>query len=431
MGNHIMPRHFFIENRNKLSKLLKPKSVAFIHSNDEMPRNGDQYFPFRQNSDLFYLTGINQERTVLVLCPDHIVPKNREILFIIKPNLSLETWHGKKFAKSEATEISGIENIVWIDDFTQISDELVYASDSIYINIYENPRFTTEIIGSAMRYAQQAKQKFPLHKMERLAPLLSDLRICKSHEEINIIRHACDVTKEAFDRVLKFVRPGLYEYEIEAEITHEFIRKGAGGHSFYPIVASGENACILHYISNRNTCNTGDVLLLDFGAEFSNYAADCSRTVPVNGKFTQRQLDMYKATLRVFNNAKSLMVKGASIIIINKQVGKLWEEEHVKLGLYSTQDLREQDKNNPLYTKYFMHGISHFLGMDVHDTGSRYQTFEPGMVLTCEPGIYVREEGIGIRIENDILISEDGPIDLMSHIPIEADEIENLMAHSR
>lgn len=427
MGNRFMTSRFFIENRNKLVKLLKPNSIAFIHANDEMPRNGDQFFPFRQNSDLFYLTGINQEKTILVLCPDHPVDKNREILFIIKPNPSMETWYGKKLSKTEATTISGIENIIWIDDFSQISEELIYTSENIYVNLYENPRFKSEVISNAMRFAHFIHQKYPMHKTARLAPLLTNLRLIKEHDEVNIIRHACDITKDAFYRVLNFVKPGISEFEVEAEITHEFIRKGTSGHAYYPIIASGENACILHYNDNRSVCKNGDLLLLDIGAEFYNYAADCSRTIPVNGRFTKRQRDLYDSCLRVFKQAKSLMVKGSSITIINKQVGKLWEEEHVKLGLYSLQDLKEQDTNNPLYSKYFLHGISHFLGLDVHDSGSRYQTFEPGMVLTCEPGIYLREESTGIRIENDILITENEPIDLMHSTPIEAEEIENLM----
>jgi Xaa-Pro aminopeptidase len=427
MDNCLMPRHFFAENRKKLINQFKPGSVAFVHSNDEMPRNGDQFFPFRQNSDLFYLTGINQEKTVLVLCPEHPLPQNREILFIIKPNPSMETWFGKKLTKSQATEISGIQNIIWIEDFQQISEELIYSSENIYINIYENNRFNTEVLSAAHRFAQTAKLKYPLHQFQRLAPLITNLRVIKSPEEINILRHACEITGKAFNRVLDFVVPGVYEYEIEAEITHEYIRLGAQGHSFYPIVASGENACILHYINNRNVCNDGDAVLLDFGAEFSNYAGDCSRTIPANGKFSKRQRQFYEATLRVLKQSRELLVKGASITILNKQVRKLWEEEHVKLGLYSMQDLKEQDPSEPLYSRYFMHGISHFLGLDVHDTGSRYLTFEPGMVLTCEPGIYVREEGIGIRLENDILISEEQPIDLMAHIPIEIEEIEDLM----
>lgn len=427
MGKSMLPRRFFEGTRSKIMKRLKDHAVAFIHSNDEMPRNGDQFYPFRQHSDLYYLTGINQEKTILVLCPHHPLPKNRETLFIIKPNPTLETWYGKKLTKTEATEISGIENVLWIDDFDQMAEEIIYLSSHIYLNIYENARFKTDIESRDLRYAKSLKNKFPLHKYERLAPLLTELRILKEPEEINLMRHACDITGKAFERILKFTKPGVFEFEIEAELTHEFIRNGTQGHAYYPIVASGENACILHYIENRKRCEDGEILLLDFGAEFSNYAADCSRSIPVNGKFTKRQRALYEATLRVYNKAKAMMVKGASITIINKQVGKLWEEEHIHLGLYTAEDLKNEKPDNPLYTKYFMHGISHFLGLDVHDTGSRYQTLEPGMILTCEPGIYIREEGIGIRLETNILVTEDNPIDLMAHIPIEPDEIETKM----
>lgn len=423
----MLPRHFFEENRNKLTKLLKKNSVAFIHGNDEMPRNGDQYFPYRQHSDLFYLTGINQEGTILALCPNHPLPKNREILFIIKPNPTMETWYGKKLTKTEATEISGIGNVIFINDFDTQAEDLIYQSSSIYLNIYENARFKTDVECKDLRYAKLLKSRFPLHTYERLAPLLTQLRTVKEPEEINVMRHACNITGKAFERILKFTRPGVFEFEIEAEITHEFIRNGAQGHAYYPIVASGENACILHYIENRSRCEDGEILLLDFGAEFHNYAADCSRSIPVNGKFTRRQRDLYEATLRVYKKAKAMMVKGSSITIINKQVGKLWEEEHVKLGLYTMEDLKNENPENPLYSKYFMHGIGHFLGLDVHDVGSRYQTLEPGMILTCEPGIYIREEGIGIRLETNILVTEEAPIDLMANIPIEADEIEELM----
>lgn len=429
MVKSMLPRRFFEENRNKLTKLLKDKAVAFVHSNDEMPRNGDQFFPFRQHSDLFYLTGINQEKTILALFPTHPLPKNREILFIIKPNPTLETWHGKKITKTEATEISGIENVLWIDDFDQMAEDMICYASKIYLNIYENARFKTDIESRDLRFAKNLKNKYPLHQYERLAPLLTELRIIKEPEEINIMRHACDITGKAFERVLKFTKPGVFEFEVEAELTHEFIRNGAQGHAYYPIVASGENACILHYIENRKRIEDGEILLLDFGAEFSNYAADCSRSIPVNGKFTKRQRALYDATLRVYNKAKAMMIKGASITIINKQVGKLWEEEHIKLGLYTLEDLENESPENPLFTKYFMHGISHFLGLDVHDTGSRYQTLEPGMILTCEPGIYIREEGIGIRLETNILVTEDEPIDLMAHIPIEPDEIESKMQH--
>ncbi|NJO68719.1 MAG: M24 family metallopeptidase [Bacteroidetes bacterium] len=278
-----------------------------------------------------------------------------------------------------------------------------------------------------IRLAKKITDKFPLHQKERLSPALTSLRLLKEAEEVNIIRYASQITGKAFQRVMRFVKAGIYEYEIEAEITHEFLKSGASGHAYYPIVATGENACFLHYINNKSICNDGDLLLLDFGAEYGNYAADCSRTIPVNGKFSPRQLQVYKSVLSVFQKARSLMVKGTTITLIQKQVCKLWEEEHVKLGLYSMEDLHRQDPDDPLYQRYYMHGISHFLGLDVHDVGNKNAILEPGMVLTCEPGIYIREEGMGIRLENDILITNDEPIDLMQHIPVDADAIEELM----
>jgi Xaa-Pro aminopeptidase len=425
--NQILPHRLFEHNRAKLCKLLTKNALVIIHSNDEMPRNGDQFFPFRQSSDLFYTTGINQEKTVLVLCPDHPIAKNREIMFILKPDPLFETWNGKRLTKSEATAISGVKNIVWIEEFESMLPDLFYYSETVYLNQYEGSKYFSEVESRDVRLGNKIRQRFPLHHYERLSPLLTQLRLLKEPEEINIIRHACMITEKAFERVLKFVKPGVFEFEVEAEISHEFRRNGAEGHAYYPIVASGESACFLHYITNRNPCKDGELLLLDFGAEFSNYAADCSRTLPVNGHFTPRQKDVYNATLNVFRKAKALMVKGTSITHINKQVCKLMEEEHVKLGLYSLEDLHRQNQENPLYANYYMHNISHFLGLDVHDAGNRFQTLEPGMILTCEPGMYIREEGIGVRIENDILITEDEPIDLMHSIPIEVEEIEAIM----
>lgn len=422
-----IPRHLFEQNRIKLNNKLQAHSVAIITSNDEMPRNGDQFFPFRQNSDLFYLTGIYQEKTTLVLCPDHPNSNLREILFILKPNKELETWLGKKLTKAEATAYSGIETIMWEEEFEKTLSEIIFANSVLYLNLPENFKVSTELKTADWRLTEKLINKFPLHKKERLAPILTTLRLDKEPEEINIIRYACQITGKAFNRILKYVKPGIYEYEVEAEITHEFLKSGAMGHAYYPIVASGENACILHYITNKSKCNDGDMLLLDFGAEYANYASDCSRTIPVNGKFTPRQLEVYNATLRVFQKAKALMVKGTSITLIQKQVCSLWEEEHIKLGLYSMEDVRRQDPQEPLYLRYYMHGISHFLGLDVHDVGNKNIILEPGMVLTCEPGIYIREEGLGIRLENDILITHDEPIDLMQHIPIEAGEIEEIM----
>lgn len=422
-----IPRHLFEQNRIKLNSKLQAHSVTIVTSSDEMPRSGDQFFPFRQNSDLFYLTGIYQEKTTLVLCPDHPNSQMREILFILKPNKELETWQGKKLTKTEATAVSGIDTIIWEDEFEKTLNELIVANSTLYINLPENPKLVTEIKTADQRLAEKIINRFPLHKKERLAPILTQLRMDKEPEEINIIRYACQITGKAFNRVLTFVKPGIYEFEIEAEITHEFLKSGAMGHAYYPIIASGENACFLHYIANKGRCKDGEMLLLDFGAEYANYASDCSRTIPVNGKFSARQLEVYNATYRVFKKARELMVKGTTITLIQKQVCSLWEEEHIKLGLYSMENIRRQDPQEPLYQKYYMHGISHFLGLDVHDVGNKNMRLEPGMVLTCEPGIYIREEGLGIRLENDILITQDEPIDLMQHIPVEAEEIEEIM----
>lgn len=422
-----IPRHLFEQNRVKLNNKLQERSIAIITSNDEMPRNGDQFFPYRQNSDLFYLTGIYQEKTTLVLCPDHPNSNYREILFIIKPNKELETWQGKKLTKAEATALSGIQTILWEEELERVLNEAINLSSIIYLNVPEHIKTIPEVKTAEYRLADRISSRYPLHRKERLAPLLTNLRLIKEPEEISIIRYACQITGKAFNRVLNFTKPGVYEYEVEAEITHEFLKSGAMGHAYYPIVASGENACILHYINNRNKCIDGELLLLDFGAEYANYAADCSRTIPVNGKFTPRQRAAYDACLRVFKKARQLMVKGTSITHIQKQVCSFWEEEHIKLGLYSIEDVHRQDPQEPLYQKYYMHGVSHFLGLDVHDVGNKNVILQPGMILTCEPGIYIREEGFGIRLENDILVTQDEPIDLMQHIPIEAEEIEELM----
>lgn len=422
-----IPRHLFEQNRNKLKNKMQEHSVAILTSNDEMPRNGDQYFPFRQNSDLFYLTGINQERTTVVLCPDHPNAAYQEILFLLRPDKEMETWQGKKLTKAEAASISGIQTIMWESDLERMMNELVYANTTIYLNIPETLKNPPDIKTADIRLAEKILNRYPLHRRERLSPLLMSLRMIKEAEEINIIRYACQITGKAFERVLSFVKPGVHEYEVEAEITHEFLKAGATGHAYHPIVASGENACYLHYINNKNNCKNGDMLLLDFGAEYANYAADCSRTIPVNGRFTERQLQVYNATSNVFKKARQLMVKGTSIMHIQKQVCSFWEEEHVKLGLYSMEDIHRQDPQEPLFLKYYMHSISHFLGLDVHDTGNKTTILEPGMVITCEPGIYIREEGLGIRLENDILITHEEPLDLMQHIPMEAGEIEEMM----
>ncbi|UCH14252.1 MAG: aminopeptidase P N-terminal domain-containing protein [Bacteroidales bacterium] len=414
-------------NRQKLIKKIEKNSLVVVNSNDQMPRSGDQYFPFRQNSNLFYLTGINQEKTALILCPDHDSKDLREILFIRKSDSKLEIWEGKKLTKDESKEISGINTVKWLDEYDSVLSGLMVKTDNIYINLPENPKFNPEVVVRELRFANELKNKYPAHCHKRLAPVLNELRLIKEPEEIDLMKKACYITKEAFNRVLGFVKPGVMEYEIEAEITHEFLKRGSDGHAFQPIVASGKNACILHYIKNNQKCKNGDLVLLDFGAEYANYAADCSRTIPVNGRFSTRQREFYEATLRVFKFAKSIIKKGITINKLHKKVSECWEEEHIKLGLYTRKEVRNQDKNVPLWAKYYMHGTSHFLGLDAHDTGNKDVVLRAGMVLTCEPGIYIQEEKIGIRLENDILITDTGNTDLTGDIPIEPDEIESIM----
>jgi Xaa-Pro aminopeptidase len=418
----------FIENRKKFVSKMKPNSMAIFNSNDEMPRNGDQNFPFRQSSDLFYLCGIDQEKTILVLYPDCPVPKYREMLFCVETNEIIAVWYGHKYTKEEATATSGINTVVWLSQFETILHELMVNCSSVYLNANENLRFTTEVPYRDVRFNKWLQEKYPNHTYERSTPLVTSLRLQKSPIEIELMKTAIGITNKAFRRLLGFVKPGVMEYEIEAEIDHEFIRNRASGHSYYPIIASGKSACVLHYVENNRPCHDGDLLLLDFGAEYANYCSDLSRTIPVNGKFTKRQKDVYNATLRVMKQAKAKLVVGTTIDEYHAEVCKIMEQELIGLGLFTAEDVKKQDPNNPLFFKYYMHGTSHFMGMDVHDVGTKQMKLLPGMVFSCEPGIYIPDEAIGIRIENDILVTENGPVDLMDIIPIEADEIEELMA---
>jgi Xaa-Pro aminopeptidase len=419
-------KNLFINNRLKLINKIKPCSLVIVNSNDEMPRNGDQCFKYRQNSDMFYLTGLDQEKCILCICPDHPLENYREVVFTVKTNETMVTWYGHKYSKEGVTETSGVKNVMWLDDFENYLKEYMSRVEFVYLNLNENPRFSTDVPLKDFRFANKLKNDFPLHKYERLAPILTELRLVKEPQEIDLISTACNITGKAFDRILKFVKPGVMEYEIEAEITHEFLVNKASGHSYSPIVASGINSCILHYEENNKECKDGDLVLLDFGAEYANYAGDCSRTIPVNGKFTPRQKDCYNAVLRVMKYAASLLVPGTTIDAYHKEVCKFMEKEMIILGLFTEEDLKNQDKDKPLYFKYYMHGTSHFMGLDVHDVGTKQHVFKKGMVLSCEPGIYIPEENIGIRIENDIMV-DNVPVDLMKNIPIEADEIERLM----
>jgi Xaa-Pro aminopeptidase len=421
----------FIENRERYKAHLLPKSIAFFNANDEMPRSADQNYPFHQHPDLFYLTGIDQEQTLLVIFPDAPLPKYREILFLRKTNEHIAVWEGHKYTKEEARAASGIQTIMWTEDIPSVIPMLMNHCMNVYVNLNENDRFSSEVPYKELRFSNEMKAKYPAHFFHRSGPIMAQLRAIKSDFEIQVMQRAIDITEKAFRRVLRFVKPGVMEYEIEAEITHEFIRKRATGHAYTPIIASGPNANVLHYIDNNQQCKDGDVILLDFGAEYGNYAADLSRSIPVSGQFTERQRDVYNAVLRVMKQATAMLVPGNTIEKYHGEVGKIMEEELIGLGLLNRDEVKKQNPDMPLYKKYFMHGTSHFLGLDVHDIGNRYEPMKAGMVFTCEPGIYIPEEGLGIRLENDILITSKEPIDLMANIPLEVEEIEELMAEAK
>lgn len=414
-------------NRLKLEKKLKPNALAIVHSNHEMPRNGDQNFPYRQNSDMFYLTGLDQEKCILTLFPNHPDEKMREIAFIVETDDHMVTWYGHKYSLEQAAAISGIPTVKWLRQFDGILRDFMSRAQFVYLNLDENPRFVADIESRNLAFARKLQSDYPLHTYERLAPLITELRLVKEPQEIELLRKACNITGDAFNRVLKFVEPGKMEYEVEAEITHEYLRQGASGHSYPAIVAAGVNNNILHYNQNDQRLEDGQLLLLDFGAEYANYAGDCSRTIPVNGKFTPRQRQVYEAVLRVLRQATKMLVPGTTIDNYHAAVCRIMEKELIVLGLI-TQDDIENQKDKPAYFRFYMHGTSHFIGLDVHDVGTKQTPLQKGMVLSCEPGIYIVDEGFGIRLENDIVV-DDEPIDLMAHIPIEPDEIEALMAN--
>lgn len=417
----------FVNNRIKFQKLLKNNSLAIFQSNDEFPKSGDQDFPFKQNSDLFYLSGIDQEKTILLIYPDCPNPIYQEVLFLRQTSDHLKMWEGNKYSKLMAQEASGIQNVHWLEDFENILNSIIQYTDHIYLNINENVTSTYTIPDRNVRFIEQMMTKHPLHHYERAAPLLRQLRDRKSAVEVELIQKACDITKDAFTRVLRFTKPEVAEYEIEAEIIHEFIRQRGTGHAYPPIIASGKNANILHYSDNNQICKAGELILMDFGAEYANYNADLSRTIPVSGRFTPRQKEVYNSVLHVMKGAKKLMTPGIAPKDYQDSVGELMTEQLINLKLLTTEQVKQQNPSLPAYKRYFMHGTSHHLGLDVHDFANRYAPFAEGNVLTCEPGIYIPEEGFGIRLENDILITRDGNIDLMADIPLEAEEIEEIM----
>jgi Xaa-Pro aminopeptidase len=419
--------NLFIQNRQRFAAKLKPNSIAVLNANDVMPTSADGTRSFIQNTDLFYLSGINQEESILVIAPDTKEEKYKETLFVRETNEEIALWEGPKYSKEEAKAVSGIKTVYWTREFEKVFKSLAFETDRFYLNSNEHLRADATVETRDARFLKWCMKVYPLHKYERLAPIMRDLRVVKAHIEMELMKEACRISEKTFRRLLRFIRPGVWEFEIEAEIYHELLKNRSRGPAFSPIIASGPHTCILHYVQNNRKCMDGELLLMDFGAEYANYASDLTRTVPVNGKFTNRQKEVYNAVLRVQKRAVQMLRPGTTMDDYNKEVGHLMEKELIDLKLLDAGGIKKQNQDEPLYKKYFMHNASHHLGLDVHDIGDRYRKFEEGMVLTCEPGIYIKEEAIGIRLENDIYLSKNGPVDLMESVPIEIEEIEDLM----
>nr|WP_295870087.1 aminopeptidase P N-terminal domain-containing protein [uncultured Chitinophaga sp.] len=428
MKNLPLDSQLFIKNRARFVAKMQPQSIAIINSNDELPTNGDALYKFKQNSDLYWLTGIDQEDTMLVLFPDNPDPKYREVLVLVRPNELKEKWDGHRLRKDEAFAVSGISTVVWLDSLDALLQQWVNDASNIYLNSNENNRKSSLIAVRDYRYAQEMKLRYPLHNYLRAAVIFKELRAVKTAEEVKVMQEAVDITEKAFRRVLKFIKPGVWEHEIQAEIVHEFLRNRSAGEAYGSIIASGDRARTLHYVYNNQECKDGELILMDFGAEYGGYNADLTRTVPVNGKFTDRQRQVYNACLHLHNYAKSILRPGITIAKYHEMVGVEAGKEFVKLGLLTEADIKKQDPEAPAYRKYLYHGISHHLGVDVHDLGpSFHQPIPEGAVMTVEPGIYIEEEKMGIRIENNIWLTASGNVDLFKNIPVTAEEIEALM----
>jgi len=420
-------QEIFIKNRQRFINEMKRNSIAIFVSNDEMPVNGDALYPFKQNSDLFWLSGIVQEDSMVILFPDNPDPKYREVLVLVRPNELKEKWDGKRLRTNDAQNISGIKTIVWLDSIDGLLQPWIHLADTIYLDTNENDRKASLIKTRDYRYAEELKNRYPLHLYERAAKIMKELRGIKTALEIEVLQKAIDITDSGFRRLLKFIRPGVMEYEIEAEIWHSFLSQRATGPAYNSIIASGDRARTLHYVSNDQECKDGELVLMDFGAEYGGYNADLTRTVPVNGKFSRRQKTVYNACLHLHEYAKSLLKPGISIIDYTEKVGEEATQLFLKIGLLKKSDVKNEDSENRAYRKYLYHGISHHLGIDVHDLGTRTEPVKAGMVFTVEPGIYIEEEQMGVRIENNVWITRNGNRDLMKNIPITVEEIEGLM----
>ena len=421
----------FKQNRQRFIREMQPDSIAIFVSNDEIPSNGDALFPFKQNSDLYWLTGIVQEDTMLVLYPDHPDPKYREVLILVRPNELKEKWDGKRLRAEEGKNISGIGTIVWLDVSDPLLQVWIHLAKNIYLDTNENDRKASLLQTREYRFIEETKKRYPLHKYLRASAILKNLRAVKTAEEVVVIQQAIDITAKSFLRVMKFMRPGVFEFEVEAEIQHSFLSQRATGPAYGSILASGENACTLHYVSNNQECKDGDLILMDFGAEYGGYNADLTRTIPVNGKFTKRQKQVYNACLHLHQYAKNLLKPGITINEYHMLVGKEADIVLQKIGLLTKSDVKNSTPEQPAYWKYLYHGISHHLGIDVHDLGPRAEPLRPGMVLTIEPGIYIQEEKMGVRIENNVWLTKSGNKDLMKDIPITVEEIESYMKKSK
>lgn len=417
----------FIENRKRFVRQLKPGSIAIFNSNDELPTNADQLYYFKQNSDLFWLSGIEQEDSMLILFPDNPDVLYREVLVLVRPNELKEKWDGKRLRVDEAHKISGIQNIVWLDTLDGLLQIWIHHAENIYLNTNENDRKANLVPVRDYRYIETMKQRYPLHNYYRSAPVLKQLRAIKTKLEVEVLQQAIDITNETFRYLLGFIKPGVGEHEIEAEVYHQFLMRRATRPAYQSIIASGDRARTLHYISNNQECKEGELILMDFGAEYGNYCADLTRTVPVSGKFTRRQKNVYNGCLHLHNFAKSILKPGITLVDYTDQVGVEATQVFLKLGLLKKTDVKNEDPQNRAYRKYLYHGISHHLGIDVHDVGPRFEPVKAGMLFTIEPGIYIEEEQMGIRIENNVWLTKNGSIDLMKDIPITAEEIEALM----
>lgn len=417
----------FSQNRSRFVKEMKKNSIAIFGSNDEIIANGDRFYPFAQNTDLFWLTGIEQEETMVILYPDNPQKKYKEVLVIVRPNELKEKWDGHRLTKEEAQKISGMDTIIFVDELQGFLQLWIHHADTIYLDSNENDRKGNFIPTTEYLLIQKIQQQYPLHQYERAAKIMKSLRSVKTKEEIAMMQKAIDITKNTFVDLLQFIKPDVGEYEIEAEIYRSFLSQKANRPAYDSIIASGESACTLHYIENNKPCKSGELILMDFGAQYSYYCADLTRTVPVNGKFTKRQKEVYDACLAIHNFCKAFLKPGITIADYHEKVGKEATKQFIKIGLLTTADVKNEDPQNPAYRRYLYHGISHHLGIDVHDFGPMLTPLKEGMVLTVEPGIYIKEEKIGIRIENNIWLTKNGNIDLMKNIPITTADIENLM----